>query len=168
MPDPVCTAIHEKVGEQIERIDHLLQRLPALPGDWVPDIPGAQPISWLLDHLVDSVDGFCAVLYAVYPEQLAHLLALRDTGMPHALDPAGTRTRLQTHARQLDEGFLLLTDAALTRRIPTVFVPAGETVATLLLGNLEHLISHKYQLFLYAKMAGAQVNTPDLYRFRGL
>jgi hypothetical protein len=37
---------------------------------------------------------------------------------------------------------------------------------TLLLGNLEHLISHKYQLLTYLKLAGVTVGTPDIYRFR--
>jgi hypothetical protein len=40
-------------------------------------------------------------------------------------------------------------------------------VATLLLGNLEHLINHKHQLFLYLKLMGVPVGTPDLYQFRG-
>jgi len=47
-----------------------------------------------------------------------------------------------------------------------VFVAEGETVLTLLLGNLEHLINHKHQLFLYLKLAGVSASTPDLYQFR--
>ncbi len=39
-------------------------------------------------------------------------------------------------------------------------------IATLLLGNLEHLINHKHQLFTYLKQMGVPVATPDLYRFR--
>ncbi len=38
---------------------------------------------------------------------------------------------------------------------------------TLLLGNLEHLLNHKYQLFFYLKLLGVPVNSSDLYRFRG-
>ena len=38
---------------------------------------------------------------------------------------------------------------------------------TLLLGNLEHLVNHKHQLFSYLKLLGAPVRTPDLYRLRG-
>ena len=38
---------------------------------------------------------------------------------------------------------------------------------TLLLGNLEHLINHKHQLFTYLKQMGVEVTTRDLYRFRG-
>jgi hypothetical protein len=55
----------------------------------------------------------------------------------------------------------------LARPIPTVFVPEREALLTLLLGNLEHLISHKYQLLTYLKLAGVAVGTPDIYRFRG-
>ena len=49
----------------------------------------------------------------------------------------------------------------------TVFVPEGETLMTLLLGNLEHLLNHKYQVFLYLKLAGVAVGSRDVYRFRG-
>jgi hypothetical protein len=51
--------------------------------------------------------------------------------------------------------------------VPTVFVPGGEALMTILLGNLEHLINHKYQLFFYLKMLGVPVGTGDLYRLRG-
>jgi len=40
-------------------------------------------------------------------------------------------------------------------------------VLTLLLGNLEHLINHKHQLFSYLKQMGVPVATPDLYQLRG-
>jgi hypothetical protein len=40
-------------------------------------------------------------------------------------------------------------------------------MATLLLGNLEHLINHKHQLFMYVKLMGVAAGTRDLYRFRG-
>jgi hypothetical protein len=51
--------------------------------------------------------------------------------------------------------------------VATVFVERGEPLLTLLLGNLEHLINHKHQLFTYLKQMGVDVNTRDLYRFRG-
>ena len=37
---------------------------------------------------------------------------------------------------------------------------------TLLLGNLEHLLNHKYQLFLYIRLQGVTVTSRDLYQFR--
>src|SRR5947199_390304 len=62
---------------------------------------------------------------------------------------------------------VLLSDADLARLIPTVFVSGGESVLTLLLGNLEHLINHKRQLFTYLQLLNVPVTTRDLYRFRG-
>jgi hypothetical protein len=50
--------------------------------------------------------------------------------------------------------------------LPTVFA-AAESLATLLLGNLEHLINHKYQLFVYLKILSVPVATADIYRWRG-
>lgn len=47
-----------------------------------------------------------------------------------------------------------------------MFVAEGDSVLTLLLGNLEHLINHKHQLFMYLKLAGVKVGTPDLDQFR--
>jgi len=34
------------------------------------------------------------------------------------------------------------------------------------LANLEHLMNHKYQLFIYLKLLGVVVRTGDLYRTR--
>jgi hypothetical protein len=67
----------------------------------------------------------------------------------------------------IQEGFGFLRDADLNRRLQTVFVSEGEAIVTLLLGNLEHLINHKHQLFTYLKMMGVEVGSQDLYRFRG-
>ena len=62
---------------------------------------------------------------------------------------------------------MLLQDADLSRQVPTVFVKQGESLLTLLLGNLEHLVNHKHQLFTYLKLLGVGVTSQDLYRFRG-
>jgi hypothetical protein len=51
--------------------------------------------------------------------------------------------------------------------LPTVFVPQEELLMTILLGNLEHLMNHKYQLFFYLKLLGIPVATQDLYKLRG-
>jgi hypothetical protein len=67
----------------------------------------------------------------------------------------------------IDEGFALLRDADLGREVPTVFVKHGEPLLTLFLGNLEHLMNHKHQLFTYLKEMGVDVMSQDLYRFRG-
>jgi hypothetical protein len=67
----------------------------------------------------------------------------------------------------IEEGFALLADEDLARQIPTVFVPQGEALLTLLLGNLEHFINHKHQLFSYLKALGVPLGTCDLYVWRG-
>jgi uncharacterized damage-inducible protein DinB len=109
----------------------------------------------LIGHLLDCMSGFCAVLAAAEPQRLAHFVKLRET--------PGSIESFRSH---IEEGFALLTDADLARRVPTVFVAQGEPILTLLLGNLEHLINHKHQLFAYLKQMGVRVATPDLYRFR--
>jgi hypothetical protein len=120
----------------------------------------------LLGHLLDCLAGFCAVLVAAEPERLAHLSALRNLPVNYACSPDEAIRRIGLYSARIDEGFGLLEDASLGRTVPTAFVERGETVLTLFLGNLEHLINHKHQLFTYLKQMGLEVNTRDLYRFR--
>ncbi len=156
MPDaPLCDALLEKICEQLDRTAHLIALVPNGRQHWTPS-PGAWTTDELISHLLDCISGFCAVLAAAEPERLAHFAKLRQ--MP------GTIEIYRTH---IEEGFALLTDAGLARRVPTVFVAQGEPVLTLFLGNLEHLINHKRQLFSYLKQMGVAVSTPDLYKFRG-
>jgi uncharacterized damage-inducible protein DinB len=163
MPDTqLCAALLEKIREQIERISHLMGLVPKGHLDWAPG-PGAWTVGQLLDHLLECMAGFCAVLAAAEPQRLAHFLALRELPVN---PPAETAARIEIYRTHIEEGFGLLTDADLGRRLPTVFVARGELLLTLLLGNLEHLINHKYQLFTYLKQMGVPVATPDLYRFR--
>ena len=159
MPDatPCVTltaALLEKIGEQIERTSHLIGLVPAERLNWRPQA-GDWTTSELIGHLHDCISGFCAVLVAAEPKRLAHFAKLRE------VPPA-----MELYTAHMVEGFALLTDADLARRVPTVFVAEGESVLTLLLGNLEHLINHKHQLFTYLKQMGVAVATPDLYRFR--
>ena len=155
MPDaPLCAALLDKIGEQIERTTHLIALVPAERWDWKPQ-SGDWTMRELIDHLLDCTSGFCAVLIAAEPARLAHFAELRE--MPPVIE---------IYRDHIEEGFALLTDADLARRVPTVFVPQGESIMTLLLGNLEHLINHKHQLFTYLKQMGVPVATADLYRFR--
>ena len=156
MPDaPLCAALVDKIGEQIERTRHLIALVPAERLDWRPQA-GDWTTADLLGHLLDCISGFCAVLAAAEPERLAHFAKLRE--MP---------TTIEIFHSHIEEGFALLTDADLARCVPTVFVAQGEPILTLLLGNLEHLINHKHQLFTYLKQMGVPVATLDLYRLRG-
>ena len=155
MPDaPLCRALLDKISEQIERTRHLIALVPAERLDWRPQ-PGDWTTADLLGHLLDCISGICAVLAAAEPERLAHFAKLRE--MP---------TTIEIFHAHIEEGFALLTDADLARCVPTVFVPEGESILTVLLGNLEHLINHKHQVFTYLKQMGVPVATPDLYRFR--
>lgn len=150
----LCAALRDKIGEQIERTSHLIGLVPAEQMDWRPRT-GDWTMLELIGHLLDCTSGFCAVLAATEPVRLAHFGKLRE--VPPAMELYGSH---------IEEGFALLTDADLARRVPTVFVAQGESVLTLLLGNLEHLINHKHQLFTYLKQMGVPVATADLYRFR--
>ena len=80
--------------------------------------------------------------------------------------PGDATTRIALYQARIEEGFALLEDASLSKNVGTVFVERGETVLTLFLGNLEHLINHKHQLFMYLKQMGLEVTTRDLYKFR--
>ena len=131
-----------------------------------PGFPGEWPVEMLLGHLLDCLAGFCAVLAAAEPERLAHFSELRNLPVNHACPPADAIHRMAIYSARIDEGFALLEDASLARSIPTAFVERGETVLTLFLGNLEHLINHKHQLFTHLKSMGVNVSTRDLYRFR--
>lgn len=163
----LSAALAEKIDEQIERTIHLIGLVPANQLEWKPPIPGAWAVNHVLGHMLDCLAGFCAVLYAAYPERLQHFDALRHLPVNHACDPVAACERIGLYRLHIKEGFGLLADADLGRKLPTVFVAEGETVLALLLGNLEHLINHKHQLFMYLRLLAVPVGTPNLYRFRG-
>ena len=167
MPQPLCSALLEKIREEIERSTHLVELLPQIPLDWTPPLPGARPVGWLMGHLLECLAGFCAVLYAVRAQELAHFERLKALPVNHLCGAEEARCRIAEYAGHIEEGMALLHDTDLACRVPTVFVPEGELLLTLLLGNLEHLINHKYQFLIYLKMAGVAVGTRDLYQFRG-
>jgi DinB superfamily len=164
--DPLVAAVHTKIDEQIGRTVHLIGLIPPDCLDWAPAIPGAWSFAELLGHLLDCLAGICAVLYKAHPNELAHLAELQKLPVNHACGPNEARHRIEIYRTHSEEGFALLHDGDLSRKLPTVFVPDGETVLTLLLGNLEHVINHKHQLFTHLKLAGVSVGTPDLYQFR--
>ncbi len=165
--NPLLTAVVNKLLEQLERTQHLLALIPADKLDWRPR-ENSYSLSELLGHLLECVAGFCAVLYALRRDELAHFKNLRALPVNHRCNSDEARDRLRDYQVYLEAGFALLSDKDLARQIPTVFVPEGESGLTLLLGNLEHLINHKHQLFFYMKLLGVAVTSTDLYRFRGV
>jgi uncharacterized damage-inducible protein DinB len=154
-----------KIGEQVDRAVHLLELVPPTSIDRRP-LQGLMSMGELLGHLLECLSGFCAVLHAAYPERLAHFAELREMQVNHACGIEEARERAREYMNRIEEGFALVQDPDLARRLPTLFVPDGETVLTLFLGNLEHLINHKYQLFIYLKILSIEVGTPDLYVIR--
>jgi hypothetical protein len=164
--NPLSSAILEKVGEQAERADHLIGLLPPGRLDWRPAAE-ATSAGDLLGHLLECMAGFCAALYALRRDRLAHFERLSRLRVNHSCAPEEARSRMRDYMAHIEEGFSLLCDDDLARLVPTVFAPEGEAAITILLGNLEHLINHKYQLFFYLKLLGVPVSTGDLYRLRG-
>jgi len=120
----------------------------------------------LLGHLLECLAGFCATLYAVNSARLVHFSGLRELPVNHCCGIEEASERIRDYGLHIREGFAVLNDANLASRVPTVFVAEGEAVMTVMLGNLEHFINHKYQLFFYLKLMGAGVMTGDLYRTR--
>jgi hypothetical protein len=164
----ITNDIHCKLGEQIERAEHLIRMVPVTDLDWRPETPAAShDLAHLLGHLLDCLAGFCAVFHAAFPRELAHLAELQSFPVNHACPPQEALARFHEYSAHIDRAFALCSDDDLRRLIPSVFVPEGESLMTLLLGNLEHLINHKYQLFLYLKLLGLPVSSKDLYHWRG-
>jgi len=166
----IVEALRAKVSEAVERTDHLVSLVTEGSLAWQPQIassnPSAMDVGHLLGHLLDCLSGFCACFQKAFPEHLAGLDSLRGLEVNHFCPPGEARERIAEYGKQIERGFLLCLDSDLSRVLQTIFAPKGETLMTLLLGNLEHLLNHKYQLFLYVKLQGLPVTSRDLYRFR--
>jgi len=163
----LCNSFLSKLDDQIERAEHLISLVSADQLDWTPPIPKGFSVSKLLGHLLDCLAGFCAALYAANPEKLDHFLRLKELPLNEPSVARNASLHLRTLRDHIHEGFACLKDSDLERRIPTVFVPDGEPLMSLLLINSEHLASHKYQLFIYLRMLGIEVSSRDLYHFSG-
>lgn len=158
-------ALLSKLEEQIELTHRLISLIPPDKLAWKP-LPDSFRVCELLGHLLECLAGFCASLYAVHPDRLAHFGRLRELPVNHCCEIQEARERIGEYEVHITEGFSLLGDDDLARNLPTVFVPEGECLMTVLLGNLEHLINHKHQLFFYLKLLGVDVSTSELYRIR--
>jgi hypothetical protein len=167
MANTLSACIMKKVEHQLERTDHLISMVPESSLDWSPPYRGGFPVGVLLGHLLECAAGFCAALMAAHPDRLSHFTELRKLPLNGRCAPQEARARLSLLRERIREGFAALEDADLGRAIPTVFVKEGEALLTLLLNNLEHLSSHKEQLFLYLRMLDVRVGSADLYRFSG-
>ena len=170
MEREIVESLAGKVREAIERTEHLVGRLPPGAASWRPELPAglaAADAGHLLGHLLDCLAGFCACFERAFPDGFPEAAVLRGLPVNHSAEPAVARERIGAYREAIERGFARCTDRDLERRLPTVFVPEGELLVTLLIGNLEHLLNHKYQLFFYLKLLGVNVGSRDLYQFRG-
>jgi hypothetical protein len=167
----IVISLRDKVLEAVERTSHLVSKVPDGLVAWTPTVLEGTSVSMdvahLLGHILDCSAGFCAAFYAAFPSELSDLLELRRVKVNQPCLPGQSLEAIERYRAGIARGFECCTSVDLNRKIKTVFVPEGETLLTLLLGNLEHLLNHKYQLFFYLKLAGVQVNSMDLYRYRG-
>jgi hypothetical protein len=161
----LALSLHTKLREQIEGIQKLLVLLTNDNLNWQAQ-ENSFRIGDLLGHLLECLAGFCAVLYALRPDDLKHFQRLRDLPVNHFCATEEAQHRIMEYQSYIEEGFGKLHDKDLTKKIPTLFVKTGETAMTILLGNLEHLINHKYQFFIYLKLLGIPVSSENLYYFR--
>lgn len=164
-------SVRDKILEAIERTIHLVLLVPPDHLGWRPLQEGSAPqkttdVGHLLGHLLDCAAGLCAVLQTVSPRELNRFDQLQQLEVNHSCTPENAANRLQQYSDAISRAFEFITDADLGRNTPTIFAPEGERLITLLLGNFEHLINHKYQLFFYLKLLNVPVNSMDLYRFR--
>lgn len=165
-PAATATALAACILEDAGLIGELFLLAPAGCEEWAPPGIDAFPVNRLAAHIVESFAGVCACLYKLHPEPLAHFeaLAVRTANLT-ALSPADAAVLLADCRAAAAEGFALVTDADLARRLPTVFSPEGQRFAAVLLVNWKHLLHHGYQLFFYWKLLGVPVSTRHLYRF---
>ena len=167
----ISTLLLWKLREQVERTEHLIALIPLEETDWRLSLSPTAALdvfglNELLCHLNECLAGFCAALYAAHSDRLAHFVNLREMRPNNRYEIEEASALRRIYMAHIEEGFALITDDDLTRQIPTVFVPKGEALFTILIGNLEHYINHKYQLFFYLKMLGIPVTTKDLYHLR--
>jgi DinB superfamily len=167
VPDnSIVESIRVKVREQIEKTEHLIQLIPPDRMKWNPQWSrDSTDVGHLLGHLLECLAGFCAVFHAAFPQKLEGMLALRSLPVNHFCKPDEAAGRIPAYAKYIEQGFELCGEEDLSRMLTTIF--ATESVMTLLLGNLEHLINHKYQLFVYLRVLGIPVTTGDIYCWRG-
>lgn len=160
-------SLQRKLNEAIERTEHLISLVPLDKLHWHPETQENNfgQFGDLLGHLLDCMGGFCAVMLRAFPEELAQFAILRSNIVNHFAAPEEALSRFQAYRKCIDAGFLLCQDPDWERLLPSVFVPEGLPMLTLYLNNLEHLVSHKYQLFFYLKLLGVKVGTQDIYHF---
>ena len=160
----LITAFASKLLEEIDRVEHLAAMVRPEMLDDSP-LPGFS-FRALLQHLLESAAGFCAALDRALPGGLDHASVLKGTLAEPVERTVDALERLAAFRAAVQTGFAELEDTDLASKLPTIFVPGGELLLTILLSNYSHLVAHKYQLFMNLKASGVSVGTRDLYVFR--
>src|SRR5215469_15383656 len=119
---PLSESVLAKLGEQVERSQHLISLVPSGKLDWRPEPATTLSVGELLGHLLECLAGFCAALYALHPEPLKHFAALRALPVNHVCEVDEARRRIADYMTHIREGFRVLSDDDLARPIRTVFV----------------------------------------------
>jgi uncharacterized damage-inducible protein DinB len=152
---------------QLASLDALAARLPVEAESSRPVVPGGAPTlrgtDELLGHLLDACGGFAAALQGLHPERLAWLDELRSPPLDRPLGAAAFRRELARLGAFLARALPELDDADLARSVPSALRAGGQTGLELLLWNLEHVASHRQDLFARLRAAGVAVTTADLY-----
>jgi hypothetical protein len=166
----ITAALGEKTLLALERTEHLVSLVPVDRLNWRPGGSGdgveVIDLGHLLGHLLDCTAGFCAAFHTAFPKKLAKLADLKSAHVNHCCEPEEWRKRISVYRAGIERGFGVCTDQDLGRRLKTIFAPRGEMLVTILIGNLEHLLNHKYQLFFYLKFTGMPIGTRDLYHLK--
>ena len=164
----ITFVLEQKVQAAVGRMEHLVSLVPVDQLNWRPapanqEVREVMDLGHVLGHSLDCMAGFCAAFLAAYPEELAEFRELKSARVNHFCTPSEWKERIGIYKEGIAKGFQLCTDEDLKRPVVTIFMPEGELLGSILLNNLEHLVSHKYQLFFYLRLLGVQVGTADLY-----
>ncbi len=114
----LASLVQSKLDEQIEQTRHLISLIPPDKLEWKPRADTLR-VCDLLGHLLECLAGFCATLYAVNSDRLSHFAALRELPVNHCCTVDEASARIAEYARHIGEGFALLTDDELAKRLPT-------------------------------------------------
>src|SRR6185295_4254287 len=101
-----------KIEEQIDLTDSLIRMIPEDKLEWRP-IEASFKMCELLGHLLETLAGFCAALYAVHPQKLGYFLELRSLPVNHCCGIVEAQQRIEQYRTCIRRGFALLTDDAL-------------------------------------------------------
>src|SRR5437868_10991434 len=111
----LVAALSSKVSEQIEITKTLINLFPMEKLEWQPTANSFRAGD-LLGHLLECLAGFCAVLFAIRPNELSDFTSLRDLPVNHFCELEEARKRINEYEECIKEGFADLCDSDLAKR----------------------------------------------------